>query len=86
MMVKIITPEQMNKIIEDPHNFSNKGKFMYITKNDNYVCCDNQTGDALVKEFSSLITATKWLNGLFDYSDLLFEPRVAMHKISSGNQ
>lgn len=69
-MVKIITPEQMNKIIDDRKNPSHEGKFMYITSDDKYVCCDNETGDAWVEEFDDLIIATKWLNGLIEMEDV----------------
>jgi hypothetical protein len=69
-MVLIITPEKMNQIIDDPKNPSHEGKFMCITSDNNYVCCDNETGDAWVEEFDNLITATKWLNGLIEMEDV----------------
>ncbi len=69
-MVLIITPEQMNQIIDDPHNPSHVGKFMYITSDDQYICCDNETGAAFVEKFNDLITATKWLNGLIEMDDI----------------
>ncbi|MDX9691964.1 MAG: hypothetical protein RBT45_05850 [Acholeplasmataceae bacterium] len=70
-MVRIITPEEMDKIIDDPKNPSYEGKFMYITSDKAYVCCDNQDGDAWVEQFDDLITATKWLNGLFEIGDVI---------------
>ena len=74
-MVEIITKRQMDLIIACPKRADNIGKFMYITKDNIYVCCDNQTGDAWVEEFSDLIIATKWLNNLFDKCDKHDRPK-----------
>ena len=56
-MVQIITPEKMNQIIDDSNDKVNKGKFMYIAEDGQYVCCDNQTGDAWTEKFNDLIVS-----------------------------
>ena len=65
-MVLVITEKEMNQIINHPSNIDHLGKFMTIKSKDDYLCCNNQDGQAKTQTFSDLILATKWLNGLID--------------------
>lgn len=68
-MIRIITKGRMKQIIDHPFLDVNKGKFLDID-GDQFICCDNSSGNAWVEKFSCIVLATKWLNGMFECSDL----------------